>query len=57
MRNKKRRRLAREREAAATPEAPKKVAPTPAPVVEELAAPEEEAPKKTRKRKSLFSKE
>ena len=55
MRNRKRRRRAREREEAATPEAPKKVAPTPAPVVEELAAPEEEV--KPRKRKSLFSKD
>tara|TARA_R110000851_G_scaffold322377_1_gene488381 strand:- start:57 stop:233 length:177 start_codon:yes stop_codon:yes gene_type:complete len=58
MRNRKRRRLAQEREAAATQEAPKEVAPTPAPVVEELTAPvEEEEPKKIRKRKSLFSKD
>jgi len=55
MRNRKRRRLARELEAATTPEAPKKAAPTPAPVVEDAAAPEEEV--KPRKRKSLFSKD
>tara|TARA_R110000824_G_C14992400_1_gene655350 strand:- start:475 stop:648 length:174 start_codon:yes stop_codon:yes gene_type:complete len=32
-------------------------APTPAPVVEELITPVEEEPKKTRKRKALFSKD
>jgi hypothetical protein len=58
MRNRKRRRLTQEQAAPTpptAPAAPQKVAP--APVVEELAAPEEEAPQKTRKRKSLFSKD